>query len=91
MILMAGVWVVYKFQHFIFRKHPEEKEEVGRYKTKEEAYVKTRQMLKNDFPNRHDMAEKSEHEDELGTFWMIEFFNTIVTFIFIPYKIDDNQ
>ncbi len=89
MILMGGIWVVYKFQHFIFRKNPEEKEEVGRYKTKEEAYVKTRQMLKQEFPNSHDLAEKSEHEDELGTFWMITFLHTIVHLIFVPYKIDE--
>lgn len=40
------------------------------YKTKEEAYVKTRRMLRKKFPNHHDLAIKLIKDDGR---WEIRF------------------
>jgi len=60
---------VKEFQKWIIDPDPVLSNTVD-YKTKEEAYVKTRRMLRKKFPNHHDLAIKLTNDDGRWTLWL---------------------
>jgi len=89
-ILLFAGWVVYKFQHFIWKDKMEDTpgEQYGpEYKTQQEAYVKTRRKLKEDFPESNDLVNVQGKSDEEGFYFVIEIWHTVVKLIFIPVPV----
>lgn len=83
-----GVWVVYKFQHFIWRKNPENPTEYGRYKTYDEARYKSLKKLHQEYPDQPVDIEDGLN-DKNGKFFIFRILHTIVKIIIVPVKIDE--
>ena len=89
--VMFAAWIVYKFKNYIWSTEDEGPEEVGRYTTSTEAYVKTRQQIKEVFPESHDLVHVERKKDKAGWYWVIEVPHIILKWIFIPVPTSVNN
>lgn len=90
--LFAG-WLIYKFQHFIFRKEIEKDsgEIVGKASSIEGAKYKAKKYIVENHPEGTD---KEEVQWELGgklVDWSIIIVTGVVRLIFVPVKEDGDE
>ena len=90
--LLFAVWVVYKFQKFIWTSpgSVENGEIYGEeYKTLDEARYKTQKKIRAEYPESGDLATTSFHDHrEEGRYWAIQLLTSICTLVFVPVRKD---
>lgn len=83
--LVAGVWVIHKFKHYLPSGNIEDLGESGTFSSLNEARMKTYKQASKDFPK----SEVDIHDtfDESGNYFIITvkaLVGEIVDFIFMP-------
>ncbi len=83
-IFYLAVYIVYKCQHFIFREHTEEVEEIAEYKTQQEAEYRIGKHIAGNYDSPVQKETKWSLGEEVVLF-TVRTAIAIVVFIVLPF------
>lgn len=85
LFLLAAVWTVYKFQHYIPSGRDVDLGDSGEYNSYNEARLKTYRKVSNEYPVKDVSIFDGKHDDG-QPFFLISVVVGICEFLFVPFK-----